>query len=68
EERKKENVIHDKLLVIGCARLGSADSMIKVGTIKEIKQVDFGSAPHCLIIPGKLHFVEEEMLNLLKNS
>ncbi|MBT4539568.1 diphthine synthase [Candidatus Woesearchaeota archaeon] len=68
EERKKENVIHDKLLVIGCARLGSADSMIKVGTIKEIKQVDFGSAPHCLIIPGKLHFVEEEMLDLLKNS
>jgi diphthamide biosynthesis methyltransferase len=23
---------------------------------------DFGPPPHCLIIPGRLHFIEEEAL------
>ncbi|PIN74312.1 diphthine synthase [Candidatus Woesearchaeota archaeon CG10_big_fil_rev_8_21_14_0_10_45_16] len=63
EERKKESLISDDLLVVGCARLGSTDPSIRSGTLKEIKKLDFGKPPYCLIIPGKLHFVEEEMLN-----
>jgi diphthamide biosynthesis methyltransferase len=31
-----------------------------------IKKEDFGKPPHCLIIPGKLHFMEEEALTYLK--
>ncbi|MBI4152622.1 diphthine synthase [Candidatus Woesearchaeota archaeon] len=66
EQRKQEKIIHDDLLVVGCARLGSKDQIIKSGTAKELKSVDFGKPPHCLIIPGKLHFTEEEMLRLWK--
>jgi len=62
EARKKEGLIHDQLLVVGCARLGSDDFVIKSGTLQEIKSYNFGQPPHCLIIPGKLHFVEEEMV------
>ena len=34
-----------------------------IAQLKDMKEFDFGPAPHCLIIPGKLHFVEKEMLN-----
>jgi diphthine synthase len=64
EARKQENVINDETLVVGCARLGSDNPLIKAGKLKDIKQFDFGKPPHCLIIPGKLHFLEEEMINL----
>ena len=64
EVRKKENFISSDTLVIGCARLGSENSIIKAGPLKEIKEIDFGKPPYCLIIPGKLHFVEEEVLKL----
>ena len=31
-----------------------------------LDEFDFGKPPHCLIIPGKLHFVEEEMLQMFR--
>ncbi len=64
EERKQAGIISENTLVVGCARLGSENSIIKAGKIKDIKQFDFGKPPYCLIIPGKLHFVEEEVLKL----
>jgi diphthine synthase len=66
ESRKKEGLINDDLLVVGCARLGSDDFIVKAGKLSEIKKFDFGKPPHCLIIPGKMHFIEEEMLQLFK--
>ena len=66
EKRKEEEVINKNTLVVGCARVGTATQIIKYGRISEIKEFDFGKSPHCLIIPGKLHFVEEEMLDLWK--
>ncbi|MBU0460800.1 MAG: diphthine synthase [Nanoarchaeota archaeon] len=64
QKNKETNFLKEDTLVVGCARLGSEDSVIKAGTLKEIKNFDFGKPPYCLIIPGKLHFVEEEMLHL----
>jgi len=66
EERKKEGMINKNTKVLGCARLGSDNYMVKYGTIEEIKKVDFGKPPYCLIIPGKVHFIEEEVLELWK--
>ena len=62
ENRRGEGLINDNLLVVGCARLGSKDFLVKAGKISEIKNFDFGKQPHCLIIPGKMHFIEEEMI------
>ncbi len=47
-------------LIIGCARLGSETQQIAYGTVAELMNVDFGKAPYCLIVPGELHFMEEE--------
>ncbi|MFH2020550.1 MAG: diphthine synthase [archaeon] len=64
EDMKKGKVFSKNMLVVGCARLGSEDSVIKYGKIQELLDYDFGEPLHCLIIPGKLHFMEEEMLEL----
>ena len=64
EEKRKQKVFTKSLKVIGCARLGSDNQLIKYGEVSELMRYDFGEPLHCLIIPGKLHFMEEEMLKL----
>jgi diphthine synthase len=64
EEEKENELITDETIVIGCARLGSEDFKIKSGKFKDVRLEDFGYPPYCLIIPGKMHFVEEEMVDL----
>ncbi len=62
EAKKKEKLIKKDTLVISCARLGSDNQIIRAGSLEKIKKQQFGKAPHCLIIPGKMHFTEEEMV------
>jgi diphthine synthase len=62
EGLRKEGVITKDTKAIGCARLGSEDFLIRYGRIEELMKIDFGKPLHCMIIPGKLHFIEEEML------
>lgn len=65
EQRLQQNIITNNLQVIACARLGTSTQLIKSGTIQQIKTLDFGPPPYCLIIPAKkLHFVEQEMLEM----
>jgi diphthine synthase len=52
-------------LSVGFARLGSEDQFIKAGTAGELFHIDFGGPQHALVIPGKLHFVEEDALKTL---
>jgi diphthine synthase len=66
EEKRKEGVFTAETLVLGCARLGSPDMKVKCGKASDILSQDFGGPLHCLIVPGKLHFVEEEALELWK--
>lgn len=65
EKRKKQNIITEKTMVVGCARIGHDDAIVRYGTVEELLKHDFGAPLHCLIIPGPLHFTEEEMLKVL---
>jgi len=56
----------EEQLCVGCARIGADNVLIKKGKALEIKEIDFGKPPYCLIIPAKLHFIEEEALNRFK--
>ena len=66
EETYKENLISKETLAIGVARLNSKSEFIKTGTIKELLSTDFGDPIHCLIIPDKMHFIEEDAINRFK--
>ena len=47
---------------IACARIGSKDQKIVYTQLEKLRKIDFKQPPYCLIIPGKLHFMEEEAL------
>lgn len=64
ELKRNERVFSEKTLCIGCARIGSESQVIKAGTAKELLKLNFGKPVHCLIVPGKLHFIEEEGLKI----
>ncbi|MBU2523144.1 MAG: diphthine synthase [Nanoarchaeota archaeon] len=56
----------DKEFII-CEKLGTEKQKITIGKIFDISQRRF-SLPACIILPGKLHFLETEMLQMIKND
>ncbi len=64
EKKRKEQLFTESTLCVGCARIGRSDFAIRVGTAKELLVYDFGAPPQCLIVPGELHFVEEEAISM----
>ncbi|PIN68891.1 diphthine synthase [Candidatus Woesearchaeota archaeon CG11_big_fil_rev_8_21_14_0_20_43_8] len=62
EEKRCEGVFTKETRCIGCARLGCGDMKVVYGTASDIAMLDMGGPLHCLIVPGKLHFMEEEAI------
>ena len=58
--------LREELKVVGCASIGSENAEIKYGKIEKMIKEKFTQFPQCLIIPGDLHFMEEEVLELYK--
>ena len=61
EKKRGEDTLPAKML--GCARLTNKDQLVSYATKEELKKKDWGPPPHCLVVPGPLHVVEEEMLS-----
>src|SRR3989344_5007693 len=59
----KKGLDKEKLCII-CASLGSEKQNIIIGKAKELVNNTLKNIPQCLIIPGKLHFIEQEFLSL----
>jgi len=62
EERRREEVFTGDRLVVGVARAGSPDSVVKAGQVEQLLGEDFGGPPHSIVVPGRLHFMEKEAL------
>ena len=62
EKTKQKGLFTEKTYILACARLGADDSKVKYGKISGLKDKVFGDPPHCLVLPGELHFTEKEML------
>ena len=56
----KHNIKLNQILV--CQTLGTKKSKIHYKTIYELKEFNGVRTPYCIIIPGKLHFLEKEFL------
>jgi diphthine synthase len=61
------NSIDKKTLALGCAALASNNPEIKLNTLEKLSKEKFTKYPQSLIIPGKLHFIEEEAISLFKH-
>ncbi len=66
ERKRNEKVFLPKDWCVGVARLGSRDQKVLAGTTIQLSDADFGLPPHALIVPGSLHFMEEEALKAAK--
>lgn len=57
-------------LCVGLSRLGQKDQCIIAGTLEELKEQDFGSPLHCMIICGEVHDLELQFLKkfMVKDS
>jgi diphthine synthase len=60
EESAKEYEIKIEKIIL-CSRLGTKEGKILYKKIEELKKIDV-KKPYCIIIPSKMHFVEEEFL------
>ena len=56
----KNSVLKDKIVVL--SRIGEKDEKISYGAISTLRKSELGKSPFSLIIPAKLHMVEEEFL------
>jgi len=60
EANFKRGVVGEDTFAIVLSRLGREDSALAAGSFAELSRKDSGVPPHCIIIPGKLHFTETE--------
>lgn len=51
-------------LYVGVARAGSANPFVAAGTADELLATEFGSPLHILVVPGPLHVMEREYLEM----
>eukprot|EP00802_Teleaulax_amphioxeia_P022465 Tamp_22913.p1 GENE.Tamp_22913~~Tamp_22913.p1 ORF type:complete len:340 (+),score=90.74 Tamp_22913:155-1021(+) len=55
-------VLTEDTLCVGLARVGQDSQCIASGPMKELVHFDFGGPLHSMIIPGDMHYLEEDML------
>ncbi len=61
----KLGAFSEKTLVIVACRIAREDQKVHVGRVADLIATDFGAPPYSVIVPSKLHFTEEEALDVL---
>ncbi|HZW85535.1 MAG TPA: diphthine synthase, partial [Nitrososphaerales archaeon] len=56
----KRGVVGGGTFALVLSRLGREDSSMTAGTFEELGGKEYGEPPHCVLVPGKMHFAEEE--------
>lgn len=65
ERERGEGVLLEDTLACVIARAGAPEPGVWRGRLADLAEADFGAPLHTLVVPGKLHFVEEEALHAL---
>jgi diphthine synthase len=65
ERRSSKGTLTPGTLVCVVARAGAPDCLAMAGSISEMLSQSFGPPLHSIVVPGKLHFMEEEALETL---
>jgi len=63
EAEKEGGLFDEDTMLVAACRLGADDSVIRYAKTRELAKDDFGGPPHTLIVPGELHYMEEEALD-----
>jgi diphthine synthase len=66
ERREKKGIISPQTRFCAVARAGSEDCIAVYGELEKLLSIEFGAPPHALVLPGNLHFTEEESLECIR--
>lgn len=61
----KRSVINKNTFVIVLSRIGAADFKVRAGSLEHLAETDFGNPPHCVVVPGSMHFTEIEAVSAI---
>ncbi|MBC7218561.1 MAG: diphthine synthase [Hadesarchaea archaeon] len=67
EKLRGEIFTPDRLLAV-VARAGASDCVVRADRAESLRSEDFGPPPHLLVVPGRLHFVEAEALEVFARA
>jgi diphthine synthase len=68
EERLGKGLVNERSLFCAAARVGSESQALLAGYPDDIVNADLGPPLHCMIMPGRLHFMEAQALVALANA
>lgn len=68
EKQKHQRIATVNTIAVGIARAGSNAPTVKADCVGKLMKFDFGTAPHSIVFPGKLHFMEAEALIVLAKA
>jgi len=60
-----ERLLSEGTLAVVLGRVGMRDEAVVGGLMGSLRERTFGPPPHCVIVPGRLHFTEEEALSAI---
>lgn len=63
--RRGDALMRPETLACVVARAGSDAPVLRAGAIGDLVKEDFGPPLHSIVVPGELHFLEEEALRVL---
>ncbi len=62
EKNFNRGVLSEGTLAVVLGRVGMKDEAVVGGPMGMLRGRSFGPPPHCVVVPGRLHFTEEESL------
>jgi diphthine synthase len=62
EKDQRSRAFTEETFVLVASRIGRTDKKIISGQVRSLLEIDYGTGPHSLIVPGRLHFVEKEAI------
>jgi diphthine synthase len=62
EKNFKREILSGDTLAVVLGRIGMKDEEVVGGPMASLRDRSFGPPPHCVVVPGRLHFTEEEAL------
>jgi len=68
EHVKRAGIVTGDTLMIALARVEAPDCIVRADRARDLMKCDFGGPPWSIILPGRLHFVEAEALQLLAGA
>ncbi|CAK6984143.1 diphthine methyl ester synthase [Scomber scombrus] len=63
-EAGEELGVTEDTVCVGVARLGADDQQIRTGTLRQLVSCDLGAPLHSLVVTGRLHPLEVDLLKL----